>query len=267
MNEYFEYKRALLFKGEHHNEKLLTKERALDILKHSNALLLRNTYNFDNTENRNFWYVIKDSFGGFEELKSRTRNKIRHALRFFDIRILTGKEITEYTYAVYRKAFESYKDKSEHALNKEEFLAAIDLKNEYWGCIDKSNGKLVAYSENIIRKESCEFRTLKADLEYLSKGYYPFYGLIYKMSEYYIHDRKFKYVSDGSRTITNRSNIQDFLIKTFNFRKAYTDINIYYKTFLRIAINVFYHFRHLIPQSKLKSLLRQESMARKSKGK
>lgn len=265
VGRYFEYKKALIFNGEHHCETKLSKDDAISILKNSNALLLRNTYNFDNTTNRTFWYIIKDSFNNFEELKSRTRNKVRHAFKFFDIRKLTEKEIKDSTYDVYLKAFKSYRHTTDQIQSRKDFTDNIVKENEFWGCIDKKSGKLIAYSENIIRKESCEFRTLKANPEYLSKGYYPFYGLIYRMCEYYLKEKQFKYVSDGSRTITQHSEIQNFLIKNFNFRKAYTNINIYYKPMLGIVINILYHFRRFIPQSKIKSLLRQDEMRRLQK--
>lgn len=265
MKEYIEYKKALLFNGEHHMEERLTPSEAMNILNSSKALLLRNIYNFDNTSNRNFWYIIKDTFSGFDELKSRTRNKIRHAQKFFEIRRLTDREITEYTFDVYIEAFRGYRKTIDDIKNRQDFTTAINKGNEYWGCIDKASGKLVAYSENIIRKETCEFRTLKADPYFLRGGYYPFYGLIFRMSEYYLKEKGFRYISDGSRTITRHSDIQNFLIRNFRFRKAYTDIDVYYKPALGIIIKTLYHFRHLIPQSKIKSLLRQESMVRKGK--
>lgn len=259
---YFLYKKALLFNGDHHKETMLNKNEAKNILKQSNALMLRNTYNFDNTRNTCFWYIIKDSFNGFDELKSRTRNKIRHAIKFFEIRLLTKEEVKNNTFEVYSKAYKSYKRTTDNILGKDDFISEIDNCNEFWGCIDKKNGKLIAYSENIIRDESCEFRTLKADPEFLSNGYYPFYGLFYKMNEYYLKEKGFKYVSDGSRTITEQSNIQSFLITNFNFRKAYTDVHIYYKPLIRLAVMLLYPFRKIIPQGKIKSVLRQESMAR-----
>lgn len=259
---YFIYKKALLFDGEHHKEIRLNPAEAKSILKKSNALMLRNTYNFDNSTNPNFWYVIKDSFNGFDELKSRTRNKIRHAIKFFDIRTLTKEEVQNKTFNIYDKAYKSYKKTTDHILNKEEFISNIDYNNEFWGCIDKRNGKLVAYAENIVREESCEFRTLKADPDYLSNGFYPFYGLFYKMNEYYLKDKGLKYVSDGSRTITQNSNIQKFLITNFKFRKAYTDIYIYYKPMVKLAVTILYPFRKIIPQGKIKSVLRQESMTK-----
>ena len=41
------------------------------------------------------------------------------------------------------------------------------------------------------------------------------------MNQYYLEEKKLKYVCDGSRTITEHSNIQEFLMHNFKFRKAY----------------------------------------------
>lgn len=264
MSRYFLYKKALLFDGEHHQEPQLEPSVAKAVLRQSNALLLRNTYNFDNTENRSFWYVIKDSFNGFDELKSRTRNKIRHAFKFFDIRPLTKEEVHTLCYDVYYEASKSYSKTTDRILNEKEFDERLNDCNEYWGCIEKSTGILIAYCENIIRKTSCEFKTLKARPSHLSGGYYPFYGLVYRITEHYLNEKHLKYVSDGSRTITRQSEIQNFLIRKFNFRKAYTDIRVYYKPLLGFFIKVLYHIRIFVPQGKLKSLLRQEKMVHDS---
>ena len=85
------------------------------------------------------------------------------------------------------------------------------------------------------------------------------------MNEYYLKEKGLKYVSDGSRSITKHSNIQNFLINNFKFRRAYTNLKIYYKPLVKIAVIILYPFRFLIPQSKIKSVLRQESMARNTR--
>ena len=47
----------------------------------SNAYLARWTTNFDCSEETEFWYVIKDTFQGLDELSSNTRKSIRSSAR------------------------------------------------------------------------------------------------------------------------------------------------------------------------------------------
>ena len=87
---------------------------------------------------------------------------------------------------------------------------------------------------------------------------YPYYGLIYEMNRYYLEELKLKYVNDGSRSITEHSNIQQFLIDTFHFRKAYCRLQIVYKWWMRLVVNLLYPFRKIIPFLSVKSVLRME---------
>lgn len=45
---------------------------------------IRNIYNFDTSAETSFWYVIKDSFGGLEELSTGARRDVRKSLRIYD---------------------------------------------------------------------------------------------------------------------------------------------------------------------------------------
>ena len=46
--------------------------------------------------------MIKDKFGGMEELSSRTRNKVRKSLRLCEVRRVTKAELSEQGYEVHR---------------------------------------------------------------------------------------------------------------------------------------------------------------------
>ena len=44
------------------------------------GVLVRNVCSFDVDKQKSFWYLIKDSFGGIEELSSTARRYVRRAL-------------------------------------------------------------------------------------------------------------------------------------------------------------------------------------------
>ena len=56
-------------------------------------------------------------------------------------------------------------------------------------------------------------------------------------------ENNFKYVNDGSRTLSHKTKIQDFLIRKFNFRKAYCELRIVYSKKLSLIISVLYPIR------------------------
>ncbi len=222
--------------------------------------MIRNAYDFDCPEITSFWYVIKDSFSGMEELSSKMRNQVKKCFKTMNVTKISAEELKSKGYPVFVEASNSYRVQSTPP-TQEEFLSRIDNQeeNEYWGCYEVESNKLVAFSMNEVTSESCEYRTMKAIPAY--QKLYAYYGLIYEMNRYYLEERGLKYVNDGGRSLTNHSNIQPFLIEKFNFRKAYCHIEIHYRWWLKVVIKTLYPFRDLSLLRKIKPLLNMEAMA------
>jgi hypothetical protein len=256
------YRGAWLFQAAPHKSTYITKEECKTYLK-LGGFLVRNCYDFDTKEETSFWYVLKDSFGGMEELPTKVRNQIRRAIKTLDIRIINKEELILNGFNVHRSAFENYRIKSE-VPTKESFVERINnCGNDYqfWGCYHKESNELVAFSINRIYDEQCNYETFKANPEFL-RGYYPLYGLIFEMNRYYLEEMKLLYVCDGARSITNHSNIQPFLEKNFKFRKSYCKLQIEYVWWLNILVKVMYPFRKYIPIPNIKAVLDMEEMKR-----
>ena len=95
---------------------------------------------------------------------------------------------------------------------------------------------------------------------------YPMYGLIYEMNRYYLEEKGVSFVCDGVRSITGHSNIQNVLEDKFKFRKAYCDLQVYYKPWLGVAVKLLFPFRTLIKHPKVAAIFRQEAWARGMNG-
>lgn len=254
------YKGAWVFAHDPHLEQKLTPED-MSALWSKGGMMIRNAYDFDCKDETCFWYVIKDSFGGMEELSTKMRNQVKKCFKTMRVEKISADFLVQNGYEVFVAASDSYRVKAEPP-TREQFVTRINNadENEYWGVIDLETEKLVAFCMNAVTAESCEYRTMKAIPEYQKK--YAYYGLIYDMNQYYLEERKVKYVNDGGRSITNHSNIQPFLIDKFNFRKAYCHFDIYYRWWLGIAVKCLYPFRKLISIRQAKALLDMEAMAR-----
>lgn len=245
-------------------ETRLTKSECYELLQRG-GLFVRNVYDFDCQEETSFWYVIKDTFAGLEELSASARRDVRKSLRIYNVKRLTVDEILECGYQIFARAQESYKVKCE-VISQADFRSmimqfAVENK-EFWGVELKDTRKIVALAINTIKFDSCEYNTLKCLPEALKDGSQPYYGLIYEMNRYYLGELGLKYVSDGSRSITNHSNIQPFLIHKFKFRKAYCNISLYYKWYMRMAVKLLYPFRKLIKHPKVAAVLNMEAMVK-----
>lgn len=230
--------------------------------------LVRSTYDFDTPGPTSFWFVIKDSFGGFEELTPKMRNQVRKSLKTYDARMVSRKEVAEYGLRIYNSAIKGYNPQAQLLTQPQiegllsEQIDDDNKKYEYWMVFERETEKAVAIAINILKPDCCEYSAMKCDTDYMHNSSYPYYGLIYEMNRHYLEDLCLRYVYDGSRSITEHSDIQSFLIKKFNFRKAYCNLQVEYKWWLSMAVKVLYPFRKILPSKKAQSLLRMEAMCR-----
>lgn len=258
------YKHAWVYAHDPSEEQPLSRKQCRELLQHG-GWMVRNVYHFDKPQPGCFWYVIKDSFNGMQEVPSKYRGYVRKALEYYDIRHCDKSFIQEHGYKVYWLAQERYIMKQGTMLRQEFnlMLQQHDSSWEYWCAVDKSTGEMVAFSMNKVNAISCNYSTLKAIPSHM-RLHYVYYGLIYEMNAYYLQQRGLQYVSDGARSVTNHSHIQPFLMQKFQFRQAYCDIRITYVFWLKALIYLLYPLRNIMPHAGLKALLNMESMQRTS---
>lgn len=261
---YSEYKKCLIWDGETRLERELTAEQRRYLLKSSSAWMIRNIYDWDYGRPTNFWELINDTPRKIEELPSKTRNQIRRCFRDCEIRRLENSELVESDgYTVFAEAFKRYKDVSVNIARREDWERSI-LENdtsEFWGVFTREDCRLIAFAINTVKGKSVGYNTLKAIPSMMNK-HYPYFGLLFEMNRHYLEERRFNYVSDGFRSVTEHSNIQPFLEKNFLFRKAYCRMNLQYALWLGLIVKLLYPFRNLIPIKKIRHILNFEEIAR-----
>lgn len=262
------YQGALIPRIAPHQPINLSNAEAKDLLIKNRVHFIRWTSNFDKASSKSFWYVIKDGSSSMEELSGNTRSKIRRGLKRVEVRKLSNKEILEIgAYNVYLEANKKYNDYVE-VINeqefKDQFLLCTDDVYDFWGVFMKETNDLVAYAQNYISDNACEYSVLKFNPKHLK--HYLSYALIFEMNTFYLNEKKFKYVNDGARSIGHDTNIQNFLIDKFKFRKAYCDLRIVYSKKIGLIVALLYPFRSIFYKSsnnKLKKvgvLLRQHEI-------
>ena len=69
--------------------------------------MVRNTYDFDCLDQTEFYYVMKDYFGGFEELSAKMRNQIRRCFKTMFVRQISSDTLLNEGYDVYKSATEN----------------------------------------------------------------------------------------------------------------------------------------------------------------
>ena len=259
MPNYHLYRKAWRFSGAPHEEPKLNKEEQRALLKQG-GLLIRNTYDFDCQKETSFWYIIKDRFGDMEELSPRVRNKIRHAQNTFNYRRIDQPLLKEQGYPILAETFADYGE-TDRTMNEEIFKNYLDrYEFDYWGVFEKESAELVGFSCVRLWNDSCEYDLSGLRPRYKYNGSYPYYGLYHAMNQYYLQERGFRYVSDGSRSITEHSHIHEFLIQNFNFRKAYCKLEVHYQWWMKIAVKLLYPFSNVIKNPRVKAVINMEAM-------
>jgi hypothetical protein len=224
------------------------------------------TTNFDCKKETAFWYVICDEKLEISDYSKNTRNQIRRGLRNCEVKIIDKKIVLEEGFESYTAAFLKYNTHLE-AKSEDEFHQEIEsLSNEYefWGIYNKGN--MIGYCQNKVVNFCCDYSTIKFHPDFLKL--YPSYALFYTMNKYYLNEKNFKYVSDGARSISHKTNIQFFLIHKFKFRKAYCKLHIEYSLMLRFIVMFIYPLRFVFNRFnnkfavKITTLLLQEKIRR-----
>mgnify|MGYP001365447173 CR=1 FL=1 len=235
-------------------------------IKNQDAYFARWTSNFDQKEISGFWHVICDEKLEIEDYSRNTRSKIRRGLKQCKVKMITKHIILENGYHCYSSAFSKY---NTHLSPKtitqfQEEINSFDDSWDFWGIY--YDEKMIGYSQNKILEDYCDYSTIKFNPDYLR--FYPSYALFFIMNQYYLNEKNFKYVNDGARAISHKTNIQSFLIDKFRFRKAYCKLNIMYSQKISLLLFFIYPFRLIIkflrfgPFLKLNILFDQEKIRR-----
>ena len=225
--------------------------------------MVRNTFDFDCEGETDFWYVIKDSFSGLDELSKKDRKSVVKAFETFEYKLVDKKFIEDNGYEIAKKAYDAFKVHNVK-MNKKVFGDFLQRWDEsycdFWGVFDIKRKILIGFSVVINYDLSALYDKVFMLPEYRSNNTCVFYGLYYKRNEYYLVEKGKKYVNDGTRSVTEHSNIQPFLIQKFKFRKAYCKLKIRYKWWFGIIVRVLLPFRNLIWNRNVKAVLNMHKM-------
>ena len=103
---------------------------------------VRNIYDWDCPEEKQFWYLIKDNYGGIEELPTKVRNQVRKALKTYEYRRVGVEEMLEKGYEVYKQSrarfgssvsYEQFARRCENV--KQNFWLGIHRKTDMAECL------------------------------------------------------------------------------------------------------------------------------------
>ena len=112
------------------------------------------------------------------------------------------------------------------------------------------NNSYLAYAIVYCDKIYADIKVIKYDPTEMKK--YPSYALINELTDYYLNNIKVSYISNGTRSLSHDTNMQELLIKKFKYRKAYCDLNVYFRRDLRILVMILAPFARIIEKISFK---------------
>jgi len=239
-------------------------------IKENNSYFARWTSNFDSKKESEFWYVIQDKIMVIEDYSKNTRSKIRRGLKKCSVELISSTRILEEGFECYNAAFLNYNTHLKSKTREEFVIEISELEGdwEFWAIFYEN--EIIGYSQNKIIDSYCDYSTIKFHPDYLKL--YPSYALFYTMNKHYLNEKKFKYVNDGARSISHDTNIQEFLIQKFQFRKAYCRLNVLYSPKVKYILKILYPIHFLLSLfqfgvfKKINILLFQEKIRRSYEG-
>lgn len=251
------------------NDSTITKEGAKKLLKETKAILIRTMSDYDCGKEQSEWYaMVCDEFTPIEKMSSKYRYEINKGLKNGVVRKISCEELANDGYDCYKTAMLNYKNSNLSLLSENEYKSNIltsqglDDICHFWGIY--SSDKLIAYGVVYIYGEESSYTVFKANPDFQKQ--FPMYALIYKMNEYYLDKKKFKYIKSGFRSLLHDTSVQDFLIKKFGFRKVYLKLHIHYNPLFGILMKLTFPFRKIIAKfdARFKALFELERIHRKS---
>jgi hypothetical protein len=248
----------------------LSREEANYLLKRSKAYFLRWPSNFDCGFETEWWYLIRDKYIDLDEFDSERRRQIKNSIKRCIVKKVDAEYMANSGYEVYISAFASYDTFQKPAGRKEFYESMMSRKGnpifDFWAAFDKTDNNIIAYFMNRLTSDCCVYSTTKFKPEFLKL--YVSHALLYEMTNYYLNELGLKYVCDGARSISHKTNVQDFLIDKLHFRKAFCKLNVVYNPIVKIIVQIFYPFRNVISRintniaKKITVLLLQEKIRR-----
>ncbi len=243
------YQGALLPDAPPHYEIELSQKEIQYLMKKFKPYFIRYCNEWDRGSGE-FWYVIKDEKEDLNKYKAKVRYQIKKGLKNCRVEKVDNKYIADNGYEVYQEAFKNYNTFLQ-PISKNKFQnSLINVEGDFFGVFYEND--LIAYAQNFLQENVCNYSTIKLHPSFLK--YYPSYALIYEMNRYYLNEKNFLYVSDGARSLSHQTKIQDFLIQKFKFRKAYCRLNVLYRKDIEMLVKILYPFRKRIYKSNNKIL-------------
>jgi len=244
-----------------------TYDEATQLLKKTGALFVR--YETEAVNSPTDWWAIVCRHYDFKHVSANTRSKIRRGTQRLEIKQVSPEWLSQQGYECHVRCYQRYKHakpKSRQAFNA--FIKSLRGQSifDIWACT--KNEELLGYIICLVEGNGVFMHTI--DITPAALREYASYAMIHRILECYVNENGLA-VSNGSRSISHETNMQDFLCK-LGFKREYAELHVVYRPHIKLLVNLLYPFRRFleifntIPVfHKVSSVLFQEQIVRNQK--
>lgn len=238
---------------------------AVRLIKQTGALFMRYT-TAPLEAHTNWWHIICRQYN-FQMVSANTRSKIRRGLKRLEITKVPPAWLANNGYDCHVTCYNRYKNASPLSHDQfRSFLLSIHDQPffEVWACF--KDKQLQGYIICLVETNGVFLHTIDLTPDGLHN--YATYAMIHRILENYVNGKGVP-VSNGSRSISHETEIQDFL-RCFNFQREYAELHVIYRPDIRVLVHLLYPLRNLLKYftvisfvKKITSVLFQEDILRK----
>lgn len=251
------YQNAIIPASPPHQPPPLLKESKKQLFRqYPKALFIRWYSDYDCPEETTWWYCIKDSVYDPASMKAKRRYEITKGQRYFEVRKISAREYAEALCTVWVESLRGYKGRDQMHINVPQQIRQIGAWDDashltVFGAFFRDTNQLCGFTLIAKQDVAIHLSSLKTIPEFEKYGVNAALmdGVL---SEYNPLIQQGYYICDGARNVLHETNFQNYLERSFGFRKAYCRLHICYRFGVGFCVKVLCLFRGML--KKLDSL-------------
>ena len=204
-------------------------------------------------------------------VKSKRRYEINKGKKNYTVKRINPDEYGQDILSVTKDAYRGWPEKYRPILEDKEFIASLSLWNDayVYGAFCKEDNSLCGYAMISDERDWLNFKILRSRPDHERNGINAalVYGILCDQEEKL---KKGLYICDGARNISHETAFQEYLVKYFEFRKAYCKLNVMYAPKIKVAVKLLYPLRKILSKldsiglmHKINAVLSMEELVRK----
>lgn len=265
------YKHAMIPTSAPHEEPDLSLLKSGEIWEKGFPLLVRWTSDWDCGYDTGWWYIVRERPFEYSKLSASSRRNIRKALRNCYVEKIDPVQYIDDLWRVFNEAATRYKNYI-MPFDKDGFIREwINSGKDFWAGFENEESRMIGFATFEVHTDWVDYQVAKYSSEQLKLRVSD--AINVTVLEYYLNKLGKRYISDGQRSVLHTTNVQNYLIEHFAYRKSYCKLHIRYRNVFGLLVKVMFPFRKTLRHldginrvHQINSILTMEEVVRDENG-